>query len=54
MKLHLNIISLKCGKEFYDIFKKLTDEEGIEVGVAISDGSRELQPNLKIVHEIRQ
>lgn len=31
MKLHLNIISLKCGKEFYDIFKKLTDEEAREL-----------------------
>lgn len=45
MKLHLNIISLKCGKDFYDIFKKLTDEEGIEVGVSIYDDNSELQPN---------
>ena len=45
MKLHLNIISLKCVKDFYDIFKKLTDEEGIEVGVSIYDDNSELQPN---------
>ena len=43
MKLHLKIVSLKCAKKFSDIFKRLIDEEGIRVGVAISHSWDELQ-----------
>ena len=38
MKLYINVISFKCGKKFYKIFKKFTDDEGIKVGLSISDG----------------
>lgn len=43
MKLHLKIVSLKCAKKFSDLFKRLIDEEGIRVGVAISHSWDEVQ-----------
>lgn len=43
MKLNLKIVSLKCGQKYSDLFKRLIDEEGIRVGVAISHSWDELQ-----------
>lgn len=39
MKLYINIAAFECSEKFYDIFKKFTDDGGVKVGVAISDGN---------------
>nr|POE91382.1 hypothetical protein CFP56_51794 [Quercus suber] len=43
MKLNLKIVSLECSKKYSDHFKRLIDEEGFRVGVAISGSWKKLE-----------